>query len=200
MKDQDFLTGQLLIAMPNLKEGCFKESVVLICTHDKHHAMGVIINKPISNLNLKDVLEQIGIEPVENMVAPKVLFGGPVETKRGLVLHSLDYNSEQTLEIDGQIGLTATRKILSELNISKDQASSPPLAAQLLMGHAGWTAGQLEHEIMQNAWLHCPMDLELIFDTPLEDIWPQALAKLGMDRTMFSKMWAEVRDLDTPLN
>lgn len=197
MSQQDFLQGQLLAAMPSLSEGCFRESVVLMCAHSEDHAMGLVINKPISNLTFQDVLKQVGIEPAKTIRDCPVLFGGPVETKRGLVLHSPDYESAETLKITPEVSLTATRQILSDLN---ENSLAAPNSAILCMGHAGWSAGQLEHELMQNAWIHAPADRDLIFDLALERIWPETLARLGVGREMLSGAWADMRDPDGPVN
>jgi putative transcriptional regulator len=201
MSDQDFLQGQLLIAMPNLNEGCFKESVVLICSHDETHAMGVIINKKIADLDFSEVLEQLDLTPGPTADDRPVHFGGPVDTKRGVVLHSSDYVSDETVNVLDGVGLTATRGVLAALN--RDDSSDEehgPKKAMLFMGHAGWAAGQLEDELSQNAWLNIKATPDLIFKTRTEDIWQTALARLGINTAMFSAEWSTVRDPDTPLN
>lgn len=198
MPKQDYLTGQLLIAMPSLTDGCFRESVVLMCTHNDDHAMGVVVNKPISNLSFADILEQVGVEPHNPTRDCAVVFGGPVETKRGLVLHTLDYETEETVRVTDQIGLTATKQVLEDLNSGGREIL--PIHALLCMGHAGWSAGQLEHELMQNAWINAPASRDLVFMEPIEDIWAASFREIGLDPAKLSGVWSHIRDPDAPLN
>lgn len=200
---RDFLQGQLLIAMPNLRDGCFRESVVLVCSHDETHAMGLILNKTISDLSFADLLVQVQIEPSDDIDDKPIHFGGPVDSKRGAVLHTNEYQSPDTIEITTGICLTATREMLADMNEpegSQMQGRTPPARALICAGHAGWSAGQLEHEIAQNAWLNIPCDPALVFADDPADVWHAALARLGIDSSMFSQAWSEVRSPDTPLN
>ncbi len=202
-QSRDFLQGQLLIAMPNLRDGCFDHSVVLICSHDDSHAMGLIVNKEISDFSFPELLQQLKIEPYKVAEKRKINFGGPVETKRGIVIHSRDYMSEDTTTVCDGIALTATRKILSDLNGGpggSGQETSGPAKAILCMGHAGWGPGQLESELIQNAWLNLPATPELIFTAKPRQIWKRALAALGIGPSMFSAAWSDIRDPDMPLN
>jgi len=193
---RDYLAGRVLIAMPNLSEGCFKESVVLICSHDEDHAMGIILNKTISDLSFGQVLGELGIEAEDEAKIRPVHFGGPVETKRGSVIHSLDYHPQNTMPLTPGIGMTATKDILKLLA----RNDGIPRRALLCLGHAGWMAGQLEHEIAANAWLEGTIGEDLIFDCPREDLWTEALNAIGVDPSMFSTQWSETRDEDAYLN
>ncbi len=188
--------------MPNLREGCFEQAVVLICSHDEEHAMGVIINKEVSDLTFKELLAQLGIEPL-GLEYP-VHFGGPVETKRGVVLHSDDYKSEDTVQICPGVGLTATKQILEDLNTismtGSDDPGKKPEQAVLCMGHAGWAPGQLEDELAQNAWLHVLATPDLVFGGQTDKTWDKALAAIGVTSSMFSPEWSDLRDPDQPLN
>jgi len=200
---QDFLHGQLLIAMPNLRDGCFRESVVLICSHDQDHAMGLILNKTISDLTFSDLLQQVKLKPSDDIDERPIHFGGPVDTKRGAVLHTDDYRHEDTIDIVPGVCLTASREILEDLNEPDGRmlaGRNAPSRALICAGHAGWSAGQLEHELAQNAWLNIPGDPELIFADDPDTVWDKALAKFGIDKSMFSQAWSEVRSPDTPLN
>jgi putative transcriptional regulator len=112
----------------------------------------------------------------------KVLKGGPVETSRGFVLHSSDFFIENsTLPIDDGICLTATLDILKAI-----ARGNGPASAILALGYAGWAPGQLEQEIQQNGWLHCPADPELIFGTDTDLKYEKALRKIGIDPGMLS--------------
>lgn len=193
------MEGQLLIAMPNMRDPRFEHALVLVCTHDDEHAMGVIVNKPLADLTLSELLEQLDIEPRESAEDEPVLFGGPVKTDRGLVLHTLDYRSAATLEINEVLGLTATREVLVDLGGRGDEIKAPKKAV-LALGHAGWDAGQLESEIRQNAWAHCAARLDLVFPDDRRAAWRRAMASLGVTDAMFSPEWAEARPDDAPLN
>lgn len=189
--------------MPNLRQGCFRQAVVLICSHDTDHAMGVIINRHISDMAFADLLEQVDIEPEPALQSRPVHFGGPVETRRGIVIHSLDYQATETINIKPDIGLTATKTTLSILNKADSmlhQDERGPAKAILCMGHAGWSAGQLEHELAQNAWINIPATQALVFQQPVKTIWQNALASLGLNPAMLNAAWSEARDPDAPLN
>ncbi len=198
-KQQDFLTGQLLIAMPNMGDPRFERSVVLICAHDTDHAMGVIVNKRLDGVDFTDILTQLDISPSPDAQYTDVFFGGPVQTERGLVLHSSDYEIDKTVTLSCGLSLTATKDILVDIG-GAEPARPAPAHYLLAIGHAGWGAGQLEEEIAMNAWLHCEADEELIFKGASDDAWSGALAKLGVTSAMLSREWASVRDSGQPLN
>ncbi len=196
---RDYLGGQILIAMPNMGDPRFERSVVFLCAHDEDHAMGVIVNKPLDDIGLSELLEQLEIAPQIDADETPVFFGGPVQTERGLVLHTLDYQLDTTLALDEQLGLTASRDILIDIAGEKPERPAPRRFL-LAIGHAGWGAGQLEKEIAMNAWAHCEPDEEMIFGGAFEPLWNRALAKLGVTSAMLSPEWASVRDENQPLN
>lgn len=196
---RDYLAGQMLIAMPNMGDPRFDRSVIFLCTHDDDHAMGVIVNKPLDDVDLSELLEQLEIAPLADAEDTPVFFGGPVQTERGLVLHTLDYELETTLSLGHGLGLTASRDIL--IDIAGSDAKRPaPRRFLLAIGHTGWGPGQLEKEIALNAWAHCESDEEIIFNGAEDAIWKRALEKLGVTSAMLSTEWASVRDEDKPLN
>ncbi len=176
------LTGKLLIAMPGMGDPRFEQSVVLICAHSEEGAMGLIINKPTEEVALSDMLEQLSISHGPDSRNMGVSFGGPVETGRGFVLHSLDYVSfVNTLKVDGGFGMTATLDILEALAQGKG-----PERALVAIGYAGWGEGQLESELSQNAWLTCDADMRLVFDLPDEAKWDGALKSMGVSPLLLS--------------
>lgn len=176
------LTGQLLIAMPGMGDPRFDHSVVLICAHSDEGAMGLIVNKPTEEIVLRDMLEQLSIDTCPATPEIGVHFGGPVETGRGFVLHSLDYvSSLNTLRVDAEFGLTATLDVLEELAQGKG-----PQKVLLALGYAGWGPGQLEGEIAQNGWLTCPADGDLIFGADDAAKWEAALQSIGVDSLLLS--------------
>ncbi len=174
------LTGQLLIAMPQMEDPRFTRSVVFICAHNPEGAMGLVVNKIVAEPSIEDVLSQLGISG-EGFAGTAVHFGGPVEAGRGFVLHSSDYTEEATLVVGNHIGLTATLDILRA--IGRGQG---PRRRMLALGYSGWGPGQLDAEIRANGWLHVAADDDLIFDGGAEDKWRRAMAKLGADPSALS--------------
>lgn len=183
-RNDTFLKGQLLVAMPLMTDRRFARSVIYMCAHSDDGAMGLIINHRADHISFPDLLERLGIIPHESeegisndIFDRQVHVGGPVETGRGFVLHSSDYHaSDSTLPIDREVSLTASVEILKAI-----ASGEGPAHAMLALGYAGWSAGQLENEIQANGWLHCPPDLDLLFDPDLEGKYARALAKIGVD-------------------
>ena len=179
----DKLDGQLLIAMPGMNDPRFKKTVIYICSHSNEGAMGIVINRPHKGLKFAELLSQLNIAPDTN--APRkieVLSGGPVEQARGFVLHSKDYFTEgATLKVDPGLSLTATTDVLRAL--AKGEG---PAQALFALGYAGWGAGQLEQELIDNAWITCDSDADLIFDEDHNGKYSAALDKLGIDPGLLS--------------
>jgi putative transcriptional regulator len=184
-----YLDGQMLIAMPSMRDERFSRSLIYVCAHSSEGAMGIIVNQLAVNVTFPDLLVQLDVIPATDLIqlpqragAVKVLKGGPVETGRGFVLHSADFFIENsTLPIDEGICLTATLDILKAI-----ARGDGPLSAVLALGYAGWAPGQLENEIQENGWLHCSADSELIFGSDNEAKYGKALRKLGVDLGMLS--------------
>ena len=168
------LTGQLLIAMPQMEDPRFSRSVVFMCAHNAEGAMGLVVNKTVEQPSMGELLEQLGIESDGFARAP-VHFGGPVEAARGFVLHSTDYTEQGTLVV-GDVGLTATMDILRAIGRGEG-----PRQRFFALGYAGWGPGQLDAEIQANGWLTVPSDNALLFDETNTDKWRRAIAKLGVD-------------------
>ena len=177
MSDDGFLSGRLLIAMPGIGDPRFERAVVLICAHDPDHAMGLAVNRPVGGLTVPDLLRRLGVEAAIEIPADLVLVGGPVQRERGFVLHTDDYQGDNSLEVGAGVALTATREVLEAM-----AGHNPaPRRARLALGYAGWGSGQLESEIRHNVWLVGDPDEELLFDDDHEHKWTRALAKLGID-------------------
>ena len=183
------LEGQMLIAMPTLRDGPFARAVVYLCAHRKDGAMGIIVNQRAETIDFPQLLVQLDVvKPDESIVLPpragdvRVLRGGPVEKGRGFVLHSRDYFVDNsTVTIADDICLTATLDILRAIAGGKG-----PEKAVLALGYAGWSSGQLESEILANGWLNCPADPSLVFDSDLASKYDRALAKIGVNAAMLS--------------
>jgi putative transcriptional regulator len=172
-----FFSGQLLIAMPGIGDPRFERAVILVCAHDAEHAMGLALNRPVEGLTVPDLLEKLQIKSTIRLPDDLVLMGGPVETERGFVLHTDDYEGEHSLQIGCGVALTATREVLEAM---VDPAGQPRRSL-LALGYAGWGAGQLENELKQNVWLTCDADEGLIFGDDYAGKWSRALAKLGIN-------------------
>lgn len=171
------LTGKLLIAMPGMGDPRFEHSVVYICSHGEDGAMGLIVNKP-ADLPVSALLSQLEIACRIPVVADSpVRFGGPVETSRGFVLHSADYDAHlHSMQVADGFSMTATQDILEDM--AKGEG---PERALLMLGYSGWGPGQLEEEIGLNGWLTADADPGLVFDTHDADKWEGALGTLGVD-------------------
>lgn len=180
--DATTLTGKLLIAMPGMGDPRFEHGVVYLCSHGEDGAMGLIVNKPAGDLTLAGLLDKLGIR-VSDLTAPgRIHFGGPVETGRGFVLHSMDYGgNESTLEVDRGIGMTATLDILSDIAHGRG-----PERKIVALGYAGWGPGQLESEIAENGWLTADASPEILFRPDDGGKWAAALAALGVDALTLS--------------
>ncbi len=176
------LSGKLLIAMPGMGDPRFEHSVVFMCAHSPEGAMGLIVNKPAPDVSLGDILTQLDIEPIGTSHTAHVFFGGPVEGARGFILHSGEYdNDASTLKVNDAFSMTATRDILEAM--ANDEGPENTLAA---LGYAGWSPGQLEAEIQQNAWLTCDAEQAIVFSDDSDGKWKAALAKLGIDPLLLS--------------
>lgn len=176
------LTGQFLVAMPQMLDQRFARSVIYLCAHsDDAGAMGLLINKPLGSLTMGELFAQLDISPSSIVNSRPVYFGGPVEASRGFVLHTSDYNEEATLLVDGNIAVTATLEILRAIGKGRG-----PRHSLFALGYAGWAPGQLDAEIQANGWLSVAADDDIVFDTDHDGKWRRALAKLGIDLSMLS--------------
>jgi putative transcriptional regulator len=182
-RQRGYLDGQMLIAMPSMRDERFARTVIYVCAHSSEGAMGIVVNQPAANVKLPDLLVQLDVISDADLIqlppsagAVPVLKGGPVEPGRGFVLHSSDFFIENsTWPIDDGICLTATLDVLKA--IAKGDG---PGNALLALGYAGWAPGQLETEIQSNGWLHCSADPDLIFGSDVDHKYERALEKLGV--------------------
>lgn len=181
MEEPTYLTGQLLIAMPSMMDPNFHRTVTYICEHNEHGALGLVINRPL-DFDLGEVFDQLSLTKadVELANAP-ILRGGPVELERGFVIHDSADEWESTTSIGDSIQVTTSQDILSAM-----ATGNGPKRAIVILGYAGWGAGQLENEITENAWLSAPGSPQIVFDTPYEQRWQEAAALLGVDLATIS--------------
>lgn len=178
----NFLEGKLLIALPGMTDPRFEKSVIFMCAHSEEGAMGLIVNKPIEGLTFHDLVKNLHIPVTDKAPDSPVLFGGPVGTERGFVLHSGEYTSaEATMPVTTEISLTGTLDILRAM-----AEGHGPQRSIFTLGYAGWGPGQIEDEIRMNGWIHCDADSRIVFETAMDGRWGAALRKLGIDLSLLS--------------
>ena len=175
------LTGQIIVSMPSLQDERFYKTVIYMCAHSADGAMGLVVNRVASEIDFPELLDQLEIKTdgIKNPIP--VLTGGPVETGRGFVLHSMDYSQDSTLKVTDEVGLTATVDILRAIAEGEGPAKS-----LLTLGYAGWSSGQLDNEIQANGWLNVSSDTSILFDEDLNSKWDRAVRKVGIDPSFLS--------------
>lgn len=177
------LTHHFLIAMPNMADPNFSRTLTYIAEHNERGALGVIVNRPI-DMTLATLFERIEIPLLDPEIGGQpVYFGGPVQTDRGFVLHRPAGSWQSSLQINEALALTSSRDILQSVG-----AEGTPEDLLVTLGYAGWDAGQLEHELADNAWLTVPADPGIIFDLPPEERLAAAMLSLGVDFANLSEV------------
>lgn len=169
------LTGQLLIASPDMRDPRFEHAVILIVKHDAQGAFGIVINKPVGERSLADIMAAVG-EPGAGDAKVPLFVGGPVQPEVMLVLHSAEYHAEGTIAVDGKVAVTGSAQILHDM-----AAKAGPKKSLLAFGYAGWAAGQLDAEMQHNVWFTAPEDPALVFDADREKVWDMAVARRTQD-------------------
>ena len=174
-----FYGGYLLIATPNMMDERFRESVIFMFSHSLEGAMGIIINKPVSNFSVFDLLKQFDLNSEQVASKKEISYGGPVEIGRGFILHSSDYiDKDSTLIANSGLYLTSTVEVLKELG-----SGFGPKKYLIALGYSGWSAGQLEKEIEENSWLVCRPSSDIIFNPEVEKCWEKSLVEIGINRS-----------------
>jgi len=176
------LTHHFLIAMPAMTDPFFAKSLTYVCEHNEEGAMGIVVNRPTS-LTLSELFAQINmpLDQAELEDMP-VHFGGPVQTDRGFVLHDAGGTWQSTLRVNDRIELTTSKDILQAVGEGKG-----PKKLLVTLGYAGWSPGQLEQELADNAWLSVPADEHILFELPAEERLPAAMKLLGVDYATLSE-------------
>lgn len=164
--------GQLLVAMPEMKDPRFVESVIYIVQHNREGTLGLLINRPLARAPIEDLIKGSGIAGKDGTREITVHYGGPVNPRQGFVLHSNDFVLENSKEVKDGIAMTSDARIVGEISIGKG-----PRQFLLMIGYAGWAPGQLEEEIKAKSWFLIPADKELIFDKKTEQKWQAAMDK-----------------------
>ncbi len=177
MKTTNYLNNQFLIAMPNLTDTNFSHTISYLCQHNQEGALAIVINRP-SGMKLGHILEQMGIDSSSQKTNDTPVFvGGPVQQERGFIIHSKDSTTwDSSISISDTTSLTSSRDILEA--IAEEKGPDQYLIA---LGYAGWGEGQLEAEIINNAWLNTPYKEDILYKTPIEQRWGSAANEIGID-------------------
>jgi putative transcriptional regulator len=170
-----FLVGQFLLAMPGMGDPRFERAVIAMCAHDGEGAVGIGLGATIDGLGFHDLLDQLEIEHGAAPDAP-IHFGGPVETRRGFVIHSRDWSGQDTIDVAGRWALSGTIDVLRAI-----AEGTGPTRWTISLGYAGWGAGQLEGELGRPGWLNVSGSTDLIYATPAEARWSAGFAAAGVD-------------------
>ncbi len=175
------VTDHFLIAMPGLGDPNFSRTVTYMCQHNTEGALGIIINRP-TELVLNDILSQMDIDVcLENVKNLPVFYGGPIQPERGFVIHDAKQKWESSLQVTDTIALTTSRDILEAI-----ASGQGPKKMVVALGYAGWGKGQLENEIIENAWLNSPSQDQILFDVPAEQRWHSAAEHMGVNMDLLS--------------
>jgi len=181
MGESNNLAGHLLIAMPAMMDPNFSRTVTYICEHSEQGALGLVINRPL-DIDLGEIFTQLELENFDEEIAARpVLHGGPVHMERGFVIHEAEEQWENSTTVNDSIQVTTSRDILVAM-----ASGHGPRRATVALGYAGWGAGQLENEILENSWLSAPANKQIIFETPFADRWQQSAQLLGIDLSTIS--------------
>lgn len=175
MESAKYLTGQFLFAFPGIGDPRFERAVVAMCAHDEDGALGIGIGQTIEGLTLHGLLTQLDIE-IDQVDDCPVHLGGPVEPRRGFVLHDQDWSGQDTIDVAGRWALSGTIDVLRA--IAQGTGPSRYLVA---LGYAGWGSGQLDEEMTRHGWFNSPGDVGLLFDVPVGQRWSRGFADAGID-------------------
>ena len=171
--DQDrFITGQLLVATPEMKDPRFAETVIYMVKHDADGAFGLVINRPMAKGSFEDLLKGFGTEINDAKGEVVIHYGGPVSMQQGFVLHSDDIMIESSMKVANGIAMTADVKMIEAMARGKG-----PSQSLVLLGYAGWAPGQLEMELKADSWFVIPGDKSLVFGKDADEKWREAMDK-----------------------
>ena len=171
------LSGKLLVATNQIGDPRFAKTVIYMLQHDSSGAMGLVVNRPIARWSYEKLLEEMGEGDVTAVAGElDIFYGGPVETQRGFVLHSLDYRDDQTRKIDEFSGVTVSHEVVRAIAEGRG-----PRKFLFVFGYAGWGSGQLESEIGRQSWIYVDADEPLVLGDRHNEKWEIATAKRGLD-------------------
>jgi putative transcriptional regulator len=171
-EQENSLTGRLLVALPNMKDPRFSESVIYIVKHDREGAFGLVINRVLTSAPIEEVLAGFGVDEKGGKGEIAIHYGGPVSPRQGFVLHSDDIVRENSTRVNNGMAITSDPTIIRDIALGKG-----PRQFLLIVGYAGWAPGQLEGELQAKAWFSIPADKEIIFSKQPEKKWQRAMDK-----------------------
>ena len=172
-------SNNFLLSLPALNDSVFEESLIYICNHNKSGAMGIIINKPMPEKNIANILKETSLEQLKPKM--QIYFGGPVDLSVGMFLHNRGYKTNGTINISKSISLSSNISIVDDIKNGKG-----PDKFKFALGYSGWTGGQLETEIEKGYWLLIPAVDDLILNTPYSEILPKIQSIADIDINTFS--------------
>ncbi len=176
------LVGSLLIAIPEMEDKRFSQTVIYITHHTQTEgARGIILNQPTDKITCQEILEQLKMPCQEGISFPRVLIGGPDHKMQGFILHTPEVKYAETQKITESVSLTTTQEILGEIALGHQ-----PQKYLVAVGCATWAPSQMEEEIMGNLWLNVPANNTLLFDTPYDQKWTEAMHLLGINPEQFA--------------
>jgi putative transcriptional regulator len=170
------LKGRLLIATPAMRDTRFDRAVILMIRHDIDGAMGIVINRPLGEKPLAEILAAFGDKDTPAPGNVRIFLGGPVQPEVSFVIHGADYGRPETLDVDARFAATPSREVLRDL-----ARNAGPMKSLIAFGYAGWRAGQLEGELARNVWYTAPADPALVFDDDRDKVWEHATARRTQD-------------------
>ena len=170
------LKGQLLIATPSMRDPRFDHAVILMVRHDRDGAMGIVINRPLGEKPLAELLAAFGAKDTAATGNVRIFLGGPVQLEAGFVVHSTDYRRPETMDVDSRFAATSSREVLRDI-----ANKAGPMKSLIAFGYAGWAPGQLEGELAHNVWYTAPADPGLVFDDDRDKVWEHATARRTQD-------------------
>ena len=178
-----YLKGNIICALPQLKDIFFSKSIIYITHHNKDGAVGIVLNYKILNIKGAELFKKLHIKDTSQNLEKDFSFhiGGPLSQNNGFILHSNDYKSRNTLKISKNVKMTCSTEIIND--IAKNQG---PAKFFISLGYSGWGPGQLEDEIKQNSWININEELDFLFDMDSEKKWTNAIKRTGIDFTKFS--------------
>lgn len=170
------LEGKVLIATTSLDGSFFERALIFICSHSSEGAIGVIFNKKIDTISCSQVP---AATKGKKTLIPKKKFplfcGGPVEEDGLLILSASKEPKQHFSKVQSLKLFTNAEGFISDVIRGKNKDKFI-----ILKGFCGWTAGQLEAELMENSWVLMISDFKLIFSTKPEKQWDNAIKKIGI--------------------
>jgi putative transcriptional regulator len=170
------LAGRLLVATDVLRDPRFARTVIYVVRHNADGAFGLVVNLPLTDVPYDRALRPFGLEVPAESGDVRVHYGGPVEERRGFVLHTPDWKGEGTTVVDDHFALTEDPKVLQAM-----AKGAGPRRALFMLGYAGWAPGQLDAEMKTGAWGVAPADQRLVFEEDAKQKWIEAMSRRVLD-------------------